>query len=364
MSDLNHHDEEEYHFDDSENFDFGEHDVSAEEEFVGDEEVVEATETKVWNNERPGAASDKKPLPTKKILIGVGVAVLLIAGYYLMIPHGKAPAMTAIPTATAPKDIGKVKPAAAPVSAASSKGAAMPQQNAAVPQQNAATTQEQNAATDSVANTTPDNTVPDNTVNGDWLNTDNNTPPPSSNTQATTTSNTQVTTTTAPTSETTPATQSNVPDESNLSIQVETLNQENQTLTLKLQQVTAQSEATAARAKNLEKVVAQLQAQVKQMTQTSPPPLKRQVTSMAAEPVSAMPRSSAESNASKTRLVYYVQAIIPGRAWIADSNGRIITVTQGDRVEALNSTVKNIDPINGIVTLSNGMQIEYGMVAQ
>jgi nitrate reductase NapAB chaperone NapD len=59
-----------------------------------------------------------------------------------------------------------------------------------------------------------------------------------------------------------------------------------------------------------------------------------------------------------------VQAIIPGRAWIGDSNGRIITVTQGDRVEALNSTVSNIDPINGVVTLSNGMQIEYGMVAQ
>ena len=348
MSDLNHHDEEEYHFDDSENFDFGEHDAAAEEEFVGDEEVVEDTEAKVWNNERPGAVSSKKPLPTKKILIGVGVVVLLIAGYYLMVPHGKAPTMTTIPTAAAPKDIAKAKPAAAPVSAASSNGAPMAQQNAAMPQQNATTTQQQNPAMGSDANTTPDNTA-----NGDWLSGDNTAP---------TSSNTQTTTTTATTSETTPATQPNTPDESNLPIQVETLNQENQTLALKLQQVTAQSEATAARAKSLEKVVAQLQAQVKQMTQTSPPPLKRpEAASMAAEPLSAMPRSSAESN---TRLVYYVQAIIPGRAWIADSNGRIITVTQGDRVEALNSTVKNIDPINGIVTLSNGRQIEYGMVAQ
>ena len=66
----------------------------------------------------------------------------------------------------------------------------------------------------------------------------------------------------------------------------------------------------------------------------------------------------------KTSLVYYVQAIIPGRAWIVDSNGHIVTVAEGDRFEALNTTVKTIDPTNGIVTLANGMQIEYGMVAQ
>jgi intracellular multiplication protein IcmG len=317
MSDLNHHDdEEEYHFDDSESFDFGEHDVAAEEEFVGDEEAIENTDTKEWANERSVSSSNKKPLPTKKIIMVAGVVVLLIVGYLIM-PNKKTSAVTAIPTATAPKEI--------------------------VNAQNA-TIAEQNAATSSDANTALDNTA-----NGDWLSGDT-TAPTSNNTQAATAAPEEVTQTTQTTTQTT---QSNAPDETNLPMQVQTLNQENQTLTLKLQQVTAQSEATAARAKSLEKVVAQLQAQVKQMTQTAPPPLK-----------SAMPRSSAENNESKTRLVYYVQAIIPGRAWIADSNGRIITVTQGDRVEALNSTVKNIDPINGIVTLSNGRQIEYGMVAQ
>jgi intracellular multiplication protein IcmG len=343
MSDLNHHDEEEYHFDDSENFDFGEHDASAEEEFVGDEEVIEDTEAKAWNNERPDAVSRKKPLPNKKIIMVAGVVILLLVGYFIM-PRNKTPAKTAIPTATAPREMAKAKPAAmspAPTTTESNNG---------VPTSQNTTSTAEDAAT---ANSS--NTALDNATNGAWLNTDNSTPPTSSNTQATTAA--------AP-EEGIPVAQPNAPDETNLPMQVQTLNQENQTLTLKLQQVTAQSEATAARAKNLEKVVEQLQVQIKQMAQKSPPPLQRPQSEMAAEPLSAMPRSNAESNDSNTPLVYYVQAIIPGRAWIADSNGRIITVTQGDRVEVLNSTVKNIDPINGIVTMSNGRQIEYGMVAQ
>ncbi|MCD6045237.1 MAG: hypothetical protein K0R48_400 [Gammaproteobacteria bacterium] len=336
MSDLNHHDEEEYHFDDSENFDFGEHDAAAEEEFVGDEEVIEDVPNKKWENERPVAEASKKALPTKTILMGVGIFILLIAGYYLMIPRGKAPTASAIPSATAPKPTAKAKPVPTTTAPASNNDTTVPTQP------DAATANSANAALDNVAN-------------GDWLNGDTSTSPPSSAAQTPTA--------TAPDA-VTGATPSNAPDETNLPLQVQTLNQENQTLTLKLQQVTAQSEATAARASNLEKAVAQLQAQVKQMAQTSPPPLQRPQSTKAAPPVAATPQSSAATNESKTPLVYYVQAIIPGRAWIGDSNGRIITVTQGDRIDALNSTVKNIDPINGIVTLNNGMQIEYGMVAQ
>ncbi len=335
MSDLNHHDEEEYHFDDSESFDFGEH--AAEEEFVGDEEVVENTKTKDWSNVRStDAASTKKPMDTKKILMGVGVAVLLIAGYYLMMPRGKAPATTSIPAVTEPKANAQAKPAATPAVAtpASNNDGTMTQQDATAAEQNAATASNANTALDSAAN-------------GDWLNNDNSTPSATNDTQATTSAT---------------AAASDVPNDNSLAMQVQTLNQENQALTLKLQAVTAQSEATSARANNLGKVVAQMQTQLKQMTQTSPPPLQRP-KSVAAEPTTT-PRASTATRESKTALVYYVQAIIPGRAWIGDSNGRIITVTQGDRVEVLNSTVRNIDPINGIVTLSNGMQIEYGMVAQ
>lgn len=355
MSDLNHHDDEEYHFDDSENFDFGEHDAAAEEEFVGDEEVIENEDTKKWANERPLTTSSKKPLPTKKIIMIGGIAVLLIVGYLLM-RRSTPPATTAIPSATMPKETAKAKPKppAAPTATVNSNNAAVTQQSAATAQQSAATPQpsttipQQNAATDNTANTELDNAA-----NGDWLS-GGNTAPPNNDTQAATPAS----------SDTAQATQTTAADESNLSMEVQTLNQENQTLTLKLQQVTAQSEATAARANSLEKVVAQLQAQVKQMAQTSPQPLKRPEASVPAEPITASRVSDTDVKGSKTPLVYYIQAIIPGRAWIADSNGRIITVTQGDRIEALNSTVKNIDPINGIVTLNNGMQIEYGMVAQ
>lgn len=326
MSDLNRHDDEEYHFDDSETFDFGEHDAAAEEEFVGDEEVVENADTnKTWIGERSASAPNKKPLPTKKILMAAGVVMLLVVGYYLMRPRVKTPATPAIPTAKAPST---TSTATSPVS----KPMASTSDTTMTPQQ-------------TVASSTT-NTAVDNATNGDWLGADNNAPSAADSPQASVPP-----TTAAP---------ENALDETNLPLQVQTLSQENQTLTLKLQQVTAQSEATAARASNLEKVVAQLQSQIKQMSQT-PAPLKRP---QPAESMAATPRTSAATNDSKTRLVYYVQAIIPGRAWIADSNGRIITVTQGDRVEALSSTVKDIDPINGVVTLSNGMQIEYGMVAQ
>ena len=77
MSDLEHHDDEEhYHFDDSESFDFGEHD-NTEEEFVGDEEIVESTDTKQWDNERPVAASAEKSNVIKKIWMGAGFVILL-----------------------------------------------------------------------------------------------------------------------------------------------------------------------------------------------------------------------------------------------------------------------------------------------
>lgn len=346
MSDLDRHDDEEYHFDDSETFDFGEHDAT-EEEFIGEEDVVEDTPNKEWSNSRSMATeSAKKSLPIKKIGMGVGIVVLLIAGYFLMVPRGNPSETTEIPSAT--KTAPKVKP---------NQAAPAP---AAAPASTAATNTDTTAAQPASAPAAPDttaaanaNTALDNDTSGAWLGNDNSASPAPSTQPATGDTSADTTTTTTPAG-------SSATDDNNLSMQVQTLNQENQALTLKLQAVTAQSEATAARANSLEKTLAQLQAQIKQMKQESstPAPLQRPRS------VAATSQSSTTPSTSKAALVYYVQAIIPGRAWIGDSNGRIITVTQGDRVEALNSTVKNIDPVNGIVTLSNGMQIEYGMVAQ
>ncbi len=328
MSDLNHHDEEEYHFDDSESFDFGESEAT-EEEFVGEDEATEATEeteTKKWSNERAVAESGKKAETIKKASIAVGaVIVFIVVGYFFMKPKAKVapsiPSVNIAPASTAEKSAVE----AAPVVAKDS-------------------TMDANA-----------NTNLGGATDGAWLGDADGGDASASPSKA------------PPIAENAP-TQGSVPDDTSVSMQIQTLNQENQTLTLKLQQVSAKSEETAARADSLEKLVLQLQEKVNKMGEVS-----NTAPVQTPRPVTAAPAASSKSNAnttsvsesdSKNSLVYYVQAIIPGRAWIGDSNGRIITVTQGDRIVALNSTVKTIDPINGMVTLNNGMQIEYGMVAQ
>ncbi|NNM58805.1 MAG: hypothetical protein HKM04_03220 [Legionellales bacterium] len=57
---------------------------------------------------------------------------------------------------------------------------------------------------------------------------------------------------------------------------------------------------------------------------------------------------------------YYVQAVIPGRAWLKSSNGQIITVTTGDAVPGY-GTVETIDSQSGVVTTSTGTKIMFGI---
>jgi intracellular multiplication protein IcmG len=56
--------------------------------------------------------------------------------------------------------------------------------------------------------------------------------------------------------------------------------------------------------------------------------------------------------------VYYIQAIIPGRAWLKNTNGTTLTVSEGQTVPG-NGEVRIIDPIQGRVVLSSGQIIEY-----
>ena len=58
--------------------------------------------------------------------------------------------------------------------------------------------------------------------------------------------------------------------------------------------------------------------------------------------------------------VYYIQAIIPGRAWIRTSNGQTITVTYNDEIAGLGKVTK-IDAENGLVVTSSGAKIAYGI---
>ena len=391
MSDLNHHDEEEYHFDDSENFDFGEHEDVAEEEFVGEEEtVIDDAPHKEWENERPTVAPKKDQESAgvkKKIIMIAGVVILLGVGYYLMVPHGNnanADEMTIPPATLKSQPVVAKQPPAVAVSntptasnpststnttenapgsvldnTANSVLGIENNMNAAPPSNNTTATTE--TIPESVANNTAPTAAPSTNM------TDNNgSAPTTTDSMNTGTSNTPAMTSES-TSSNTASTDNDNSTQMQMQMQIQTLNAQSQTLTLKLQQVTAQSEAAAARATSLAKTVAELQAQMAKLDRqlksdtkvSSPPSLTR--PSGRAE---AMPSGATSQAATQSSVVYYVQAIIPGRAWIADSNGRIVTVALGDRFEALNTTVKDIDPINGLVTLSNGRQIEYGMVAQ
>lgn len=61
---------------------------------------------------------------------------------------------------------------------------------------------------------------------------------------------------------------------------------------------------------------------------------------------------------SRPKLTYYVQALIPGRAWLRTSTGKRITVVEGSRISGL-GVVKVIDPHQGEVIMSNGTKIRF-----
>lgn len=72
------------------------------------------------------------------------------------------------------------------------------------------------------------------------------------------------------------------------------------------------------------------------------------------------PKSSAPiaRKASKTLLRYYIQAVIPGRAWLIATNGSTLTVSEGTMISGY-GTVKLIDPRQGRVLTSSGQVIRF-----
>ena len=60
----------------------------------------------------------------------------------------------------------------------------------------------------------------------------------------------------------------------------------------------------------------------------------------------------------KVSVKYYIQAIIPGRAWLMSTNGTTITVSEGTRVPGY-GRVKLIDPHQGKVIMSSGKDILF-----
>lgn len=59
------------------------------------------------------------------------------------------------------------------------------------------------------------------------------------------------------------------------------------------------------------------------------------------------------------RKPYYVQAMVPGRAWLRTANGVTSTVKVGDNLPGY-GLILTIDPNQGTVTTSSGITISYG----
>ncbi len=57
-------------------------------------------------------------------------------------------------------------------------------------------------------------------------------------------------------------------------------------------------------------------------------------------------------------MVYYLQALIPGRAWLIADNGTTVTVRKGSRLQGY-GVIKAIDPVEGLVRTSSGKIIRF-----
>lgn len=55
---------------------------------------------------------------------------------------------------------------------------------------------------------------------------------------------------------------------------------------------------------------------------------------------------------------WYIQALIPGRAWLISTRGKTLTVRVGSKIPGY-GTVKAIEPHKGLVMLKSGKQIEF-----
>lgn len=57
---------------------------------------------------------------------------------------------------------------------------------------------------------------------------------------------------------------------------------------------------------------------------------------------------------------YFVQAVVPGRAWLRGADGTATTVAVDDSLPGYGK-IKSIDPYSGTVTTSTGVKIYYGL---
>ena len=62
----------------------------------------------------------------------------------------------------------------------------------------------------------------------------------------------------------------------------------------------------------------------------------------------------------RLRKQYFVQAVVPGRAWLRGADGTARTIAVGDSLSGYGK-IRTIDPFSGTVTTSTGVKIYYGL---
>ena len=59
-------------------------------------------------------------------------------------------------------------------------------------------------------------------------------------------------------------------------------------------------------------------------------------------------------------VAYHIRAIVPGRVWLESANGKNVTLRVGDNLDGY-GVVRIISPKQGLVLMSNGSMIQYGV---
>ncbi|CAL7959971.1 intracellular multiplication protein IcmG [Gammaproteobacteria bacterium] len=72
------------------------------------------------------------------------------------------------------------------------------------------------------------------------------------------------------------------------------------------------------------------------------------------------PKVKSKKKATKPLAIYHIRAIVPGRVWLESADGKSATLRVGDSLEGY-GTVEVISPQQGMVLMSDGSYIQYGV---
>ncbi len=129
----------------------------------------------------------------------------------------------------------------------------------------------------------------------------------------------------------------------------------------KIADTETQSMAMRGKMEDLTKRINRMEASLNQITQLLRGTGRSQASGVMGNTSSAS--FNTMGRPAEPRMVYGVQAIIPGRAWLKSESGDTVTVAEGDYLKGYGRVTK-IDPYDGIVAIDTGnkvINLSYGV---